>query len=94
MTARRVKSTVSGPRVKVGAPATGWARLKTGTLKNVVALAGYVNDGNGKPWAVAIMINHDDASRGRPVLDAWVEHIARHGPHPLAAVIGPQGDSP
>jgi D-alanyl-D-alanine carboxypeptidase/D-alanyl-D-alanine-endopeptidase (penicillin-binding protein 4) len=28
-------------------PATGWARLKTGTLRNVVALAGYVRD----PWA-------------------------------------------
>ena len=75
-------------------PASGWARLKTGTLKNVVALAGYVNDGNGKPWAVAIMINHDDASRGRPVLDAWVEHIARHGPHPAASMVGPQGESP
>ena len=75
-------------------PASGWARLKTGTLKNVVALAGYVNDGNGKPWAVAIMINHDDASRGRPVLDAWVDHIARHGPHAAAAGVGPQGESP
>ena len=75
-------------------PATGWARLKTGTLKNVVALAGYVNDGDGKPWAVAIMINHEGASRGRPVLDAWVDHIARHGPHPAPSGIGPQGDSP
>ena len=75
-------------------PATGWARLKTGTLKNVVALAGYVSDGNGKPWAVAIMINHDDASRGRPVLDAWVDHIAQHGPHAAANVFGTQGESP
>ena len=75
-------------------PAAGWARLKTGTLKNVVALAGYVNDAQGRPWAVAMMINHDDASRGRPVLDALVDHIARHGPHPVAAVVGPQGDGP
>ena len=75
-------------------PATGWARLKTGTLKNVVALAGYVNDGDGKPWAVAMMINHEEASRGRPVLDALVDHIARHGPHAVAAGIGPQGESP
>ena len=75
-------------------PAAGWARLKTGTLKNVVALAGYVNDAQGRPWAVAMMINHDDASRGRPVLDALVDHIARHGPHPEAAAVGPQGEMP
>ena len=75
-------------------PATGWARLKTGTLKNVVALAGYVNDAEGRPWAVAMMINHDGASRGRPVLDALVDHIARHGPHPQAAGVGPQWEMP
>ena len=75
-------------------PAAGWARLKTGTLKNVVALAGYVNDADGRPWAVAMMINHDDASRGRPVLDALVDHIARGGPHPQPAGVGPQGEVP
>ncbi len=75
-------------------PASGWARLKTGTLKNVVALAGYVNDAEGRPWAVAMMINHDGASRGRPVLDALVDHIARHGPHPQAVGLGPQGEMP
>ena len=75
-------------------PATGWARLKTGTLRNVVALAGYVNDAQGRPWAVAMMINHEHASRGRPVLDALVDHIARHGPHPAAPVIGPLGEGP
>ncbi len=73
-------------------PATGWARLKTGTLKNVVALAGYVNDGQGRPWAVAMMINHENASRGRAVLDALVDHIARVGPH--AAVVGIEGEVP
>jgi D-alanyl-D-alanine carboxypeptidase/D-alanyl-D-alanine-endopeptidase (penicillin-binding protein 4) len=76
-------------------PAAGWARLKSGTLRNVVALAGYVNDPEGRPWAVALMVNHDRASVARPVLDALVDHIARHGPHgPRAAVPGPQGDGP
>ena len=76
-------------------PAAGWARLKSGTLRNVVALAGYVNDPEGRPWAVAIMVNHDRASVARPVLDALVDHIARHGPHgPNAAAPGPQGDGP
>jgi D-alanyl-D-alanine carboxypeptidase/D-alanyl-D-alanine-endopeptidase (penicillin-binding protein 4) len=61
-------------------PAAGWARLKTGTLRNVVALAGYVSDPQGRPWAVAMMINDDEgASRGRPVLDALIDSIARLG---------------
>jgi D-alanyl-D-alanine carboxypeptidase/D-alanyl-D-alanine-endopeptidase (penicillin-binding protein 4) len=78
-----------------GSPAAGWARLKTGTLRNVVALAGYVHDTEGRPWAVAMMVNHDNASQARPVLDALVDAIARHGPHgPPRAVPGPLGDGP
>lgn len=76
-------------------PATGWARLKSGTLRNVVALAGYVNDPEGRPWAVAMMVNHDRASAARPVLDALVDHMARYGPHgPATALVGPLGDGP
>ncbi len=76
-------------------PAAGWARLKTGTLRNVVALAGYVHDDQGRPWAVAMMVNHDNASQARPALDALVDAIARHGPHgPPRPVVGPLGDGP
>ncbi|MDP1647155.1 MAG: D-alanyl-D-alanine carboxypeptidase/D-alanyl-D-alanine-endopeptidase [Rubrivivax sp.] len=76
-------------------PATGWARLKTGTLRNVVALAGYVSDDDGRPWAVAMMVNHDNANKARPVLDALVDAIARHGPHgPPRPAVGPLGDGP
>ena len=60
-------------------PATGWARLKTGTLRNVVALAGYVTDPVGWPWAVVMMVNHDNAKVARPVLDALVDSLARQG---------------
>jgi D-alanyl-D-alanine carboxypeptidase/D-alanyl-D-alanine-endopeptidase (penicillin-binding protein 4) len=70
-------------------PAAGWARLKTGTLHDVVALAGYVNDERGRPWAVAMMINHAQAGGARPVLDALVDSIARRGPH--GAPAGPAG---
>jgi len=63
-------------------PAAGWARLKTGTLRDAVALAGYVRDPDGRPWAVAVMLNHALANqRGRPVLDALVDHFVRYGPH-------------
>jgi hypothetical protein len=42
-----------------------------------------------------MMINHDRAAQGRPALDALIDHIARHGPHPAPAPVwGPQGDGP
>ncbi len=62
-------------------PATGVARLKTGTLRNVAALAGVVNDPRGRPWALVLMINHDIGAGARPVLDAFVDDFARRGPY-------------
>lgn len=59
--------------------AQGWARLKTGTLKNVTALAGTVRDTRGDTWVVAAFINHDDAAKGRPALDALIEWVANSG---------------
>ena len=64
-------------------PAAGWARLKGGTLRNVVSLAGYVRDPQGRTWAVAMMVNHDNASRARGALFAWVDSFAREGPQRL-----------
>jgi D-alanyl-D-alanine carboxypeptidase/D-alanyl-D-alanine-endopeptidase (penicillin-binding protein 4) len=60
-------------------PAAGHARLKTGTLKNVVAVAGYVPDANGHPCVVVAMINNEsvDGGNGRKVLDALVDWVAR-----------------
>jgi serine-type D-Ala-D-Ala carboxypeptidase/endopeptidase (penicillin-binding protein 4) len=65
-------------------PAAGWARLKTGTLRNVVALAGVVRDERLKPWIFVAIVNHEQASRARPALDALVDWIARGQPlHPV-----------
>ncbi len=76
-------------------PATGWARLKTGTLRNVVGLAGVMRDGEGREWAVAMLINDEAAARGRPVLDALVDHWARTAPDaPSSRGVGPLGDGP
>ncbi len=59
-------------------PATGWARLKTGTLRNVRALAGVVQDAQGRPWAVVAMVNADqNIDAARDVLDLLVDRIAR-----------------
>ena len=60
-------------------PAAGRARLKSGTLRNAVALAGYVPDQDGRWWAVAAMVNHDQALAARPALDALIDWVAGGG---------------
>jgi D-alanyl-D-alanine carboxypeptidase/D-alanyl-D-alanine-endopeptidase (penicillin-binding protein 4) len=60
-------------------PAAGHARLKTGSLNNVTAIAGYVRDGSGQQCVVVAMINGDNIGngKGRAVLDALVDWVAR-----------------
>ena len=67
-----------------GTAAAGRARLKTGTLRNVVALAGYVPDAGGAQNVVVIMVNDERAGegRGRAIADALVDWVARSGVAP------------
>ena len=62
-------------------PAATRARLKTGTLRDVVAVAGYVPDATGQMCVVVAMINSDEIKngKGRAVLDALVDWVARSG---------------
>ncbi len=79
-------------RLKLG-PASGRARLKTGTLRNVVALAGYVHDANNTPHVVVAMINHDNTPNGGTrILDALIDWVAQSKPisTSLAFHLGPQ----
>ena len=62
-----------------GGAAMGQAFLKTGTLLDTRALAGYVRSRSGRLHAVAMFVNHPDASRATPSIDAVIEHLARHG---------------
>jgi serine-type D-Ala-D-Ala carboxypeptidase/endopeptidase (penicillin-binding protein 4) len=57
------------------------ARVKTGTLKNVVAIAGYVPDAGGQQCIVVVMVNHDRAGNGngRAIVDGMVDWVARSG---------------
>ena len=65
-------------RFKAG-PATGRARLKGGTLRDVTAIAGYVPDARGRWWVLAAMVNHRQAAAARPALDALVDWVAGGG---------------
>ncbi|MEK8029323.1 D-alanyl-D-alanine carboxypeptidase/D-alanyl-D-alanine-endopeptidase [Ideonella sp. DXS29W] len=57
--------------------ATGQAHLKTGTLLDTRALAGYVKARSGKVYAVTALVNHPEAARATPSLDAFIEWLAR-----------------
>jgi D-alanyl-D-alanine carboxypeptidase/D-alanyl-D-alanine-endopeptidase (penicillin-binding protein 4) len=65
-------------RNRLGTSAAAYrARIKTGTLKNVTAIAGYVYDADGRPCVVVAMINHDLANQGgRAALDALIDWVA------------------
>lgn len=71
----------------LGSPAAARARIKTGTLKNVVAIAGYVLDANNQQCVVVAMINSDLAGNGngRAAVDALIEWVARNGTLPAIA---------
>lgn len=62
-----------------GGSAQGRAFLKTGSLNDTRALAGYVRAISGRLYAVSAMVNHADAAAGRPALDAFIEWVARNG---------------
>ncbi|AVR94464.1 D-alanyl-D-alanine carboxypeptidase/D-alanyl-D-alanine-endopeptidase [Pseudoduganella armeniaca] len=59
-------------------PAAGRARIKTGTLSGVVAVAGYVPDANGEECIVVAIVNHERAGNGvgRGIVDALIDWTA------------------
>jgi len=59
--------------------ATGQAYLKTGTLSDTRALAGYVRAKSGRVYAVSMIVTDPEAAKGTPALDSLVEWIARAG---------------
>lgn len=55
----------------------GAAHLKTGSLRDVVALAGYVHATSGKRYVLVAVVNHPNANAARPALDALIDWAAR-----------------
>jgi len=54
------------------------AHLKTGSLKDVLALAGYVHAVNGQRYCLVALINHPNARAAKTALDALVDWTAAH----------------
>ena len=61
----------------------GRAHLKTGSMRDVVAVAGFVQADSGRRYILVAVINDPNASAAHPVLDAaidWVEHDPAKAP--------------
>lgn len=52
------------------------AHLKTGSLRDVQAIAGYVHGSQGRHLCLVAIVNHPNASAARPVLEAVVDWAA------------------
>ena len=53
------------------------AHLKTGSLRDTNALAGYVHGNSGQRYVLVALINHPNAGAARPVMDALVDWVAQ-----------------
>ena len=56
-------------------PVAGNAHLKTGTLNNGRALAGFTRDQHGNDWVMVAIINHPRASGASAVLDQLAQAL-------------------
>ena len=51
----------------------GRTHLKTGSLKDVAAIAGYVLHPNGRRYILVAIINHPEANSARPAIEALID---------------------
>ena len=58
----------------------GRAHLKTGSLRDVAGVAGYVLSDSGRRYVLVAIINHANANAARPALDALVQWSLRDAP--------------
>jgi serine-type D-Ala-D-Ala carboxypeptidase/endopeptidase (penicillin-binding protein 4) len=68
--------TLRGSRTK----ARGSAHLKTGTLRDAAAIAGYVLGNSGRRYVVVMVVNQAGAAAARPAMDALVDWVANDRP--------------
>ncbi len=60
-----------------GKGSAGLAHLKTGSLRDVSGVAGYVLGANGRRYVLVAIANHPQAGAARPAIDALIEWTAR-----------------
>jgi D-alanyl-D-alanine carboxypeptidase/D-alanyl-D-alanine-endopeptidase (penicillin-binding protein 4) len=68
---------VDGTLRRAKARSVGSAHLKTGSLNEVVAMAGYVHGAGGRRWVLVAIVNHPNAKAARPAFDALIDWVAQ-----------------
>ena len=68
-------SGIDGTLRRSNAP-IGRAHLKTGSLRDVAGVAGYVLSAGGRRFVLVAIVNHPNANAARPALDALVKWAA------------------
>ena len=73
---------------------SGMAHLKTGSLRDVAGVAGYVLGASGKRYVLVAVINHPNANAARPALDALVQWTIDDRQHATRAPAEPARRQP
>jgi serine-type D-Ala-D-Ala carboxypeptidase/endopeptidase (penicillin-binding protein 4) len=60
--------------------AVGRSHIKTGTLRDVSAVAGYVLSNSGRRYVLVAIVNHPQAPAAKPALDALLQWVQRDAP--------------
>jgi D-alanyl-D-alanine carboxypeptidase/D-alanyl-D-alanine-endopeptidase (penicillin-binding protein 4) len=68
---------VDGTMRRARGKGAGLAHLKTGSLRDVTGVAGYVHGAGGKRYVLVAIANHPQAQAARPAIEALVEWAAR-----------------
>ncbi len=68
---------VDGTLRRLRGKAVGIAHLKTGSLRDVSAVAGYVLGNSGRRYVLVAIANHPQAAAARPAIEALIEWVAR-----------------
>jgi D-alanyl-D-alanine carboxypeptidase/D-alanyl-D-alanine-endopeptidase (penicillin-binding protein 4) len=68
---------VDGTLRRVRGKSAGQAHLKTGSLRDVAGVAGYVQAASGKRYVLVAIVNHPHAAAARPAIEALIEWTAR-----------------
>lgn len=71
---------VDGTLRRSRAPTAGTAHLKTGSLRDVMAIAGYVDAVSGRRYVLVAVVNDPNANAARGVLDALVQWVRDDAP--------------
>ncbi|GKS82842.1 D-alanyl-D-alanine carboxypeptidase/D-alanyl-D-alanine-endopeptidase [Acidovorax sp. SUPP1855] len=67
---------VDGTLRRAQGRSVGAAHLKTGSLRDVSAMAGYVHAASGRRYVMVAIANHPNAAAARPAIEALVDWVA------------------